>query len=106
MPKYNRFYKYAYIDEDGIERIPKRFDEASDFACGLAAVKEDGKVVLPIRYEEIRTIDDERGIIDVKTNGRWGHVDFHGQWVTEPTYEDWFKMQKDKGNDDKEDDNN
>ena len=66
----------------------------------------EGKVVLPMQYEEIRTIDDKRGIIDVETNCRWGQVDFQGQWVTEPTYVDYNKMKEDKGNDDKEDDNN
>ena len=66
----------------------------------------EGKVVLPMQYEEIRTIDDKRGIIDVETNCRWGQVDFQGQWVTEPTYVDYYKMKEDKGNEDKEDDNN
>ncbi|WP_018719610.1 WG repeat-containing protein [Arhodomonas aquaeolei] len=51
----------GYIDKSGSMVIEPRFDDATDFANGLAAVSRDGE---------------------------WGYIDVRGEWVIPPQFED------------------
>lgn len=53
--------KYGYLDENGKEVIPAKFQRAGLFRNGLAVVEE---------------------------NDKWGYIDANGEYVIEPAYDD------------------
>lgn len=83
---------YAYDDEVVINA---KFDEANEFAEGLAGVKIDGlygfidksgELVIPANYENINGAFQE-GLAAVMLNGKWGFIDKTGYMVIPAKYD-------------------
>ena len=86
MAKSNFFtgttYKYGFINELGAEVIEIKYDEASNFKEGLAAVKINGKygfidvmgtLLIPARYDDVGLFN--KGLAKVKLNNKYGFID-------------------------------
>lgn len=95
---------FEYIDKDGRSAFEKRFNWASDFSEGLAAVLEEGKwgyideagdMVIPPRFQPLphgisymdpackeRHLQFSEGLAPVYTvedhEGKWGYIDMQG----------------------------
>ena len=85
--------KYGFINEEGEEVIPPKYDEAYPFRKGLAAVELNGKsgwinpegtVVIPLKYDNAGNFSE--GLAEVKLNGKWGLVNTKGEEVVPPEY--------------------
>ncbi len=80
--------KYGFIDKTGEVVIPFKYDCASSFSKGLAAVKLDGKwgridktgeVVIPLKYDDALPFSE--GLAKVRLDGKWGFIDKTGEVV-------------------------
>lgn len=92
--------KYGYVDSEGRIAIEPRFDYASYFSGGFAAVKIDqkygyinqaGELVLDTIYDDAKPFRNKLAIIC--KDGRWGCIDENGQYVIVPQYDalEWRK---------------
>ncbi|MCX6165801.1 MAG: WG repeat-containing protein, partial [Ignavibacteriae bacterium] len=79
--------KWGFIDKEGNEVIPIKYDEIFNFKEGLARVKlnnkwgfinEQGREVIPAKYDEIDSDGSKEGLLQVKLNGKWEFVDREG----------------------------
>ena len=107
--------KYEWFQEDASEKygykhnghvvIPAKYDDASSFREGLAAVKinnkygfidKTGTVVIPAKYEAVWSFSE--GLAAVYIAGKWGYIDKTGTVVIPAKYDDWsfFKNGKAK----------
>jgi len=84
---------YGYIDATGRTIISPRFDEAGDFAEGLARARvEDkwgfidttGTFVIAPRFT--LALDFSQGLAAVSVEGKWGYIDRTGAWVVQPQF--------------------
>jgi len=92
-------YKYGYIDKEGKEVIPFKYDIAHDFSEGLVRVElwedfhhgktgfidKEGKEVIPIKYDDVGFFSE--GLARVKLNGKWGYIDKEGKVVIPIKYD-------------------
>jgi outer membrane protein assembly factor BamD (BamD/ComL family) len=67
--------KWGFIDENGIEVIPLKFDNASPFSEGLAAVNI-GKT-----YYFVHDSTDNSDRVKLKASGKYGYIDKTGKIV-------------------------
>ncbi|MDR0325080.1 MAG: WG repeat-containing protein [Oscillospiraceae bacterium] len=81
-------YKWGFVDKTGKEVVPCKYDEASAFHEGMAAVKLDGKwgyidktgkEVIPLIYENASAFSES--LAPVRLDGKWGYVDKSGNEV-------------------------
>ena len=93
-------FKWGYIDKTGKEVIPCKYDVASTFSEGLAAVRigaigksgqwgfidKTGKEVIPFRYFLVEPFSE--GLAAVKPYNQWGFIDKTGQVVISCKYDD------------------
>ncbi len=90
---------YGFLGRDGNEVIAPEFTSALQFSNGLARVKssnwgaidKNGKVVIPMDYEQLDSIAD--GIASAKRNGKWTYVQPHKGELFAPRYERAHMMQ-------------
>ena len=90
--------KWGFIDKEGKEVIPIKYDWVENFSEGLAPVKllngkwgyidKEGKVVIPIKYDDAWPFRE--GLALVKLNGKWSYIDKEGKVVIPIKYEDVF----------------
>ena len=104
--------KFGFMDDDGIIRIPPRWDMALDFSEGLAAVAiisgheiyergnagrgcmaktlkwgfidSAGNTAIPLRYSEARAFSGGRAAVGL--DSKWGFINTEGLWVTRAKY--------------------
>lgn len=88
-------YRYGFIDEQGNEQIPPRFNNAKHFSEGLAAASQRGKWgyidqqgqwKIPPIYEEANSFAN--GFSQVKLEGKWGYLRPDGHLFLRCIYED------------------
>ncbi|MDR2969375.1 MAG: WG repeat-containing protein [Tannerellaceae bacterium] len=88
--------KWGYIDRNGTELIPCRYDEVDAlFRNGMAAVKSDGKwgyidrngtEVIPCRYDEVDAFRKDMAV--VKSGDKYGYIDKSGTEVVPCRYDE------------------
>jgi hypothetical protein len=85
--------KYAFVDHSGNPISSERFDDASDFSEGLAAVMVKGKwgfidktgaLVVKPQFESTGMFSD--GLSWVLQNGSFGFIDHNGELVIAPQF--------------------
>ncbi|HEY9364684.1 MAG TPA: WG repeat-containing protein, partial [Chitinophagaceae bacterium] len=64
---------WGFIDYSGKMIIPLNFEEVGDFSSRTEI--RDGKIV-------------DAGVARAKMNGKWGHINLKGEWITEPVYDE------------------
>lgn len=86
--------KYGYINTDGKEVIPPKYEQAKGFSEGLAPVRmgdkwgfidKTGKEIVPAKYEEVWNFTN--GMAAVKRNGKWGFIDKTSKETTPMIYD-------------------
>lgn len=89
--------KWGYIDKSGNIVIAAQFEEARDFAEGLAAVKtgslwgyidQKGKLGIEPRFDKADPFSE--GLAAVSKGGKWGYVDKTGRMAIGFQYDDAF----------------
>ncbi|MFO7722985.1 MAG: WG repeat-containing protein [Bacteroidales bacterium] len=88
-------FAYGYINKEGKFAIEPVYEEAKDFADGLAAVKKDGKwgfidtlgnTRVPFQFtREPKSFSDYRAFVQ-GTNNKWGIIDTIGKLIVNPQY--------------------
>jgi hypothetical protein len=88
-------FAYGYINKKGKFIIQPVYDEAKDFAGGLAAVKKDGKwgfidtlgnTKVPFQFtKEPKSFSDYRAFVQ-GANNKWGIIDTAGKLLVNPQY--------------------
>ncbi len=98
--------KWGYINKDGVEVIPCKYDDAYSFNEGLARVNiggktdelgnfkggkwgfidKTGKIVVDLKYDYVRDFSEGLAAVLVKENeddyfGQWGYVDKTGKEI-------------------------
>ena len=85
--------KWGYINQDGTEVIPCKYDDAHEFHEGLAAVKfnkkygyinQKGEKVVSYKYDDAHEFYE--GLAAVKLNGKWGYINQKGEKVISRKY--------------------
>ena len=93
-PQKNSSGKWGFVDEQGKEVIPFKYEAADKFSEGLAAIKldgkwggidEQGKEVIPFIYDYAGEFSE--GLARVLLNKKWGFIDKTGQEVVPRKYE-------------------
>lgn len=87
-------HRWGYIDETGATVIEPQFDEAREFAAGLAAVRIHDKwgFVDPAGELQVTPLyeaagDFNEGLAAVQWYGRWGYIDPQGAFVITPRFQ-------------------
>lgn len=87
--------KFGYINKDGEEAIPFKYDGAWSISEGYALVLSDkkwgfidgnGKTTIPLNFENAQSFSE--GLAAVQMNGKWGFINKDGAIVINPEYED------------------
>ena len=85
--------KFGFVNSQGEEIIPTKYDFASNFNNGVAIigkgkkfglVNKKGKIILPLEYDQIHK--PSNGLIRVKKNTRYGFVDAKGKFIIPMDY--------------------
>ncbi len=83
----------GFIDRAGRFSIPPRFEAASDFSEGYAAVRIHGRwgyidtageIVIEPQFDQARPFRE--GLAAVESRRSWGYVDKSGSWAIRPRY--------------------
>ena len=89
--------KYGFINEDGEEIVPCKYDDASNFWGGFASVKtkglwgfvnENGEESIPCKYKVV--YDFSGGLARVKTKEGWGFVNKNGKEIIPCKYKEAY----------------
>jgi hypothetical protein len=88
------FKEYDFVDENGVELLPFKYDYAHNFSERLAAVElnekwgfidKTGKEVIPLKYDYAHNFSE--GLSAVELNGKWGFIDKTGKEVIPLKYD-------------------
>jgi len=100
--------KWGFVNKEGLEVVPLKYDKVSDFSEGLAGVNIGGKYikgkyfgeyqggkwgfvntegleVFPLKYDNVS--DFSEGLAGVELNGKWGFIDKRGKEVVPLRYD-------------------
>ena len=95
IPIVDKKGKFGYIDKNGNEVIPCKYDDAWGLSEGLAGVKingkygfidKNGKEVIPCKYDSAYSFSE--GLAYVQMNGKCGFIDKNGNEVIPCKYDD------------------
>ena len=87
--------KYGFMDRNGREVIPCKYDDAEDFSEGLVRVQKGGKYgfidqtgkeVVPYKYDKAN--DFSEGLARVEKNKKYGFIDRTGKEVIACKYDE------------------
>ena len=87
--------KFGFINEDGVEIISCKYEDACDFSDGLVRVKsaegwgfvnENGEEIIPCKYEKANGF--WLGLAGVKSAEGWGFVNENGEEIVPCKYEE------------------
>ena len=90
--------KYGFINEDGEEIIPCKYEDADAFSDGLARVQsaegwgfvnENGEEIIPCKYK-VAVPDFSEGLARVKTKEGWGFVNKNGEEIIPCKYKEAY----------------
>ena len=93
--------KYGFINTEGKEVVPPKYDKVRIFSEGLAGVKlnglwgvidKEGEAVVPIKYDLIGGFRD--GLAQVELNGKWGVIDKEGNEYWDMTADEYWQKIK------------
>ena len=97
--------KYGFINEDGEEIIPCKYEDADNFPEGLTKVKsaegwgfvnKNGEEIISCKYEDADVFSD--GLAKVKSAEGWGFVNENGEEIVACKYEEahafWLGLAK------------
>jgi hypothetical protein len=96
-------HKDGFVDKNDKIIIPFKYENASDFSEGLAAVQLNGKygcinksgvVAIPFKYDII--FDFSNGMASVKLNGKYGFINAVGEVVISIKYDQIFYYEDEK----------
>lgn len=88
--------KWGFVTRAGELLTDMMFDQVWFFIGGHAPVRSgdlwgvlgrDGQMRVPFRFEGMRMHYSE-GVIGAKLDGKWGFIDFRGDWVISPSYDE------------------
>lgn len=89
-------YLYGYLDRDGKEVIPLKYESASDFVEGKAVVKikdEDyaligpnGEVFNSYKYYFVGSLGEGLLVFQEKMDGKFGYIDEKGRVIIKPQF--------------------
>lgn len=94
----NRNGKYGFIDKQGNEIIPCKYDNAYSFSKGLAVINKDGKYgvidkqdneIIPCKYKWSASAYSE-GLLEVSKEGKYGYIDTKGKEVIPCQYDEAY----------------
>jgi len=87
-------YKWGFVDKNGVEVVPCKYDKVNDFHEGMAKVSlngkfgyvdKSGKVIIPLKYDEISILatqnDFHEGLAAVCVNMKFGFIDKSGKVI-------------------------
>ena len=89
--------KWGFINSNGEEIIPLKFDLAFPFSEGYALVQKKGKygyinhkgeLKIPYRFEYSTTFNNGRA--GVYIDSLWGIIDKKGDWISTPQYSEFY----------------
>jgi hypothetical protein len=89
--------KRGYIDKQGEIVIEPKFDQASHFSEGLAAVQVDGKwgfintsgyIVIEPRFEKLGSFYFYEGLFPYQVSDKYGFIDKTGKIAIEPEFDE------------------
>ena len=87
--------KFGFINEDGVEIISCKYEDACDFSDGLARVQskkgwgfvnKDGEEIIPCKYKDADAFSD--GLARVQSKEGWGFVNEDGEEIIPCKYEE------------------
>jgi hypothetical protein len=87
--------KFGFMDINGVDQIPAKFDAVEPFHEGLAMIFIDGKYgfinkrgeqVIDAIYEDAFHYQEGHAVVD--WGGKWGMINRSGEFVILPEYED------------------
>ena len=93
--------KYGFIDLEGNERVPLKYDRVKFFSDGFASVRlnnkygfinKKGEEIILLKYED--ACDFSGGLAGVKLQDKWGVIDAADQLVIPAVYQEIFKFYK------------
>ena len=92
--------KWGFVDKNGVEVVPCKYDEVNDFHEGMAKVSlngkfgyidKSGKVIIPLKYDEISILatqnDFHEGLAAVCVNRKFGFIDKSGKVIIPIKYD-------------------
>lgn len=99
---YENYQKWGYVDRYGNDVIEAKYDYASDFSEGLAAIRigdnetgkwgfidKTGKEVIQPKYENVSSF--KNGMAWIAENGKVGTIDKSGNYIITPQFDDaWY----------------
>ena len=85
--------QHGFVNEQGNEVVPLKYNNAGNFHEGLGPVLKDkwgfvdqqGEEVIPLKYDEVWFFRE--GFAEVKLNGQWGYLDIMGKEVIPCVYD-------------------
>ena len=92
--------KYGFINKDGEEIIPCKYEDADNFPDGLVKVKsaegwgfvnENGEEIISCKYEDADDFFD--GLARVQSKEGWGFVNKEGEEIIPCKYEDAYAFE-------------
>lgn len=88
----NGAQKWGFVDDDGAEVVPPRYDTATDFSAGLAwglagdwqLIDPSGEVKATLEADEVKAYAD--GLAAFRQGKLWGYLDGSGNVVIPPQF--------------------
>ena len=96
-------YKWGFIDQEGKEIVPCRYDDVYRFQESMAAVRlnnkwgfidKEGKEIVPCQYDNVYSF--QKGMAAVCLDNKWGFIDKEGKEIVPYRYDNVYSFQEGK----------